>query len=887
MRQLLRNYLPFLALSVLAGCSEDMAPAGSGEDAGEPVIRESAPSLTQSYARFRRSQISGVTYTLSVRVDDEADLFTGQVTIGFRVDAGNVSPITVDFDSGEILELNVNGMPGRYQYDRWFITLPPEQFAPNSRNTVTIRYRRPYADDGAGLHRFEDPRTGEVYLYTDFEPYDANRLFPHFDQPDLKARLTMSVNAPAEWEVIANTRELDTRETEERREWFFPATERLPSYVYALHAGPFTVWEDTSGNVPMRLLARTSLADYVEPEEWFHYTHQSLDFFREYFDTPYPFGKYDQVIVPDFNAGAMENVGAVTFNERYIVRGEKSTAERMSLANTIAHEMAHMWFGNLVTMEWWNDLWLNESFATYMANLVLEAGGEFENVWDNFFSGTKQWAYETDQLVTTHPIEVAVPNTAEAFTNFDGITYGKGASVLRQLPYFLGEDNFRQGVNRYLQEHAFDNSTIDDFVNALADASGRDLTQWQREWLLRSGVNTLEARFECQGDRLASLRLIQYIPAVAAADKVLRSQRVQVGLYRLQDDGTMERYAALPVTYRGTLTHVDGTAGRRCPHLVFPNEGDWGYVKINLDDTSRAAVLEHINDIPSSTTRIMLWRSLWDRVQRADMPVTAFIDFTLDSLETENDLNIIRQVSDDLASAMDFLARADTRLEYRERAESFMREQLAQAGAGSDLQKTWLDQLVGHAFTESGLDYLRALLTGEAELEGFELDQDRRWEIVITLNRHLHGNFDAILTNERRRDDSNRGITKALAAEAVRPEPAVKAAWLDTAINSPESHRLATLRTVLGYLFPPEQTGLLERHAEQLLEAIPRVNETGDQGYINAFVDTLIPSTCTRESVERLAEAMEDFSGYHPLIRKGYRVAHQLDQRCLSMAEVL
>jgi aminopeptidase N len=886
----IRNFtkLFFFVLLPLAACSpapeeppapQIAPPAAAIQSSG--IRRENQAHLTEAYARFRKAQIGNPTYQLHIDLQPGSDQFRGTATLGFELAADNRAPITIDFDSGTILNLSVNGAAADYDYERWFITVPATAFVAGA-NTVTIAYERPFATDGAGLHKFTDPEDAAEYFYTQFEPYDANRMFPHFDQPDLKATLALEVTAPAEWQIIANTREGAVTDADGRKRWSFPATPLLSSYTYALIAGPFTVWESDAAGIPLRLFARQTLAQYVVPDEWFVPTQESFAFFQQYFEIPYPFGKYDQAIVPDFNFGGMENVAAVTYNERYITRGEKSTAQRRNLASVIAHEMAHMWFGDLVTMQWWNGLWLNESFATYMANLELERASSFANVWDSFYTGNKLGAYTADQLVTTHPIELDVNSTADVLTIIDGITYGKGGSVLKQLPYFIGEENFRIGVRNYLQKHAYGNTTLDDFVNELGAASGIDLDQWKQEWLYRSGVNTIQADFTCDNNALTSLRLLQSVPATATADKDLRSQRVQIGFYRHTDDA-MQMSSALPVTYSGAVTAVDEAIGLPCPDLVLPNESDWAYVKINLDNRSFATLNEHINDFANPTTRIMLWQSLWDSVHDLSLTLPQYLDFALANIGAERDDNVARLVYGHLGSTSSYFARFGGHEAELARIENFLFEQLAAAEAGTELQKIRYDAFVSRAHTPQALDYLQALLDDNEELSGLPIDQDKRWDLVVALNRYLHEDYEERLVTEQVRDGSDQGTNMALAARAARPLPEIKAEWLTTILDAPDTYKLATLRTVVSVLFPAEQMALLEPQRERILAAIPAMNANASQEFLDSVAGGLTPATCTQTSVDRLAQANTDFAGMLPLVVKAYLVHHQNDATCVSM----
>ncbi len=846
-----------------------------------PGIRENQAHLTQAYARFRKAQINNPSYEVDIVIAEGSATFSGSTTLSFDLAANNTAPVTLDFDSGTILSLSVNGAAADYAFEHWYISLPAAVFTPGT-NTVSIIYERPFSSDGAGLHKFTDPEDGAEYLFTQFEPYDANRMFPHFDQPDLKAPLTLTVTAPAAWQVIANTRESSIAEEGALNQWSFPATPPLASYAYALIAGPYTAWEESANGIPLRLFARKTMAQYVVPDEWFVPAQQSFAFFQDYFEIPYPFGKYDQIIVPDFNFGAMENVGAVTYNEFYVARGEKSTAQLRSLASVIAHEMAHMWFGDLVTMQWWNGLWLNESFATYMANLELERASSFTNVWDSFYSNNKMDAYNTDQLVTTHPIELEVGSTADVVTIIDGITYGKGGSVLKQLPYFIGEENFRIGVRNYLQKHAYGNTTLDDFVNELAAASGVNLDQWKQEWLYRSGVNTIKADFTCENDALTSLRLLQSVPTTATADKDLRSQRTQIGFYRYTDNA-MQMSFALPVTYSGAVTDVNEAIGLPCPDLVMPNESDWAYMKISLDNRSFATLNERINDFANPTTRLMLWQSLWDSVNDSTLTLPQYLDFALANIGAERDDNVARLVSGHLRATYAYFARFGGHEAELATVETFLVEQLGAAEPGTELQKIRYAAFVEHAHTPQALDYVQALLDGSKEIPGLVIDQDKRWDLVAALNRYLFEDYETRLGTEQARDGSDQGVNMALAVEAVRPQADVKEKWLATILDASATSKVATLRTVMANLFPAEQTALLEPQRERILAAIPMLNQNASQELLESITDGLIPATCTPDSVARLAQANTDFAGMLPLVVKAYLVHHQRDEACVRL----
>jgi aminopeptidase N len=876
----------------LTACEKNTSKAPETQNTVEQVsaqklTRQHSESLYEDYAKMRATQVSNVTYNLQVTLDNKTEIFSGTTDLNFDLMANNQNDLTIDFDEGTVSNVRVNGKAAKFTYEKWFITVPASELA-SGKITVSVDYQRPYATDGSGLHRFVDPENGEVYLYTDFEPYDANRLFPHFDQPDLKAKYTMQVTAPNTWQVISSIREDKIEDQGENKIWHFPESAKFSSYIFSLHAGNYAVWEDQFEDIPLRLFARQSLAQYVKTEEWFKPTKQSFKFFNDYFEVRYPFGKYDQIVAPDFNAGAMENVAAVTFNEGYIARGEKSTQAKMSLANVIAHEMAHMWFGDLVTMRWWNGLWLNESFATYMANLAIAEASDFENTWDVFYSGTKQWAYRSDDSVNTHAIELPVPSTGDALTNFDGITYGKGASVLKQLPYYLGEENFRVGVSNYLKKFSYKNTELDDFIGELGKAAGKDMKQWTQDWLYNAGLNTIKVNYQCEGDKISQFSIEQTAPADYPT---LREQRVQVGLYNYADN-KMSLTKAIPVMYKGANTEIKEAVGQTCPDLVYPNEADWGFVKVDLDEKSLDSIQNHINAIDNTTMRLMLWQSLADSVRDAKLSADKFVHFAIANIEGESDYNVVRKIAGSLTTALGYLTTA-TRLEQKDYSELYREVEdlylslLEKAEAGSDFQKMWYSRYVSVSKNDKHLKNLLNILQGEKSFDGLTIDQDKRWGVVARLNRYQHGNYSALLDAEKQKDASDTGVKNAIYAEVLRPEEQVKSKWFDVVINNPDKLKLSTLRYIMWGLFPSEQQHLETPYKAKILAHIPKLNEGSDLGLLSSFAGSMIPSQCTVESEQELANLVADYKDMKPQVLKTVKARHQNVGRCVKALTLL
>ena len=873
MVSLVYRILTGVVILVAVGCAKDNAAPADRADIQS--ARAAGNFLSYDVAKQRRRAVSEPAYTISIDLDRAPDTYGGTVTATFKY-GGEGDALTVDFLNGESVPFDYNG---------YFITLPGSVLS-GGEQTLVIDYEHPFSQDGAGLYRYEDPVDGRVYLYTDFEPYDANRLFPHFDQPDLKARYTLGVRAPASWQVISSTRETEVVVDGDHRNWRFPPTEPLSSYVFSLHAGEYAVFEDAAFRYPLRLFVRQSLAQYVDAEFWFGATRQGFDFFDEYFGLPYPFRKYDQVIVPDFISGAMENVAAVTFSEAFVHRGKVTRRQQLNLASVIMHEMAHMWFGDITTMAWWNGLWLNESFATYMASLALSRGTDFKEAWHEFFINDKQWAYREDQLVTTHAIELPVEDTAVATTNFDGITYGKGASVLKQLGFLLGDGAFRQGVRDYLAANAWANTELEDFTGALGAAADRDLRGWTRRWLYTAGLNTIEVDYVCQGDKLAVMSLVQTAPEQYPT---LREQRTIVALYRLDGD-RLQLDHEISLEFAEGRTPVPEAEGLACPDLVYPNYGDHAYIKVALDERSLATARAHITGLADPLQRNMIWYDLFSMVLDARLPLPDFLDILETHLTDETDLNAAADLMWNLRSSFGYLHQVpggdDYLADYAERFESLLWG-LVESSDG-DARQLWLSAYIDTANNEVAWQRLENLLRGELAVPGLELDQDQRWRIVLKLNEHQRPGHRELAVLEADRDRSSIGQENAVRAEVLSARGEGKYGWMEKATRADDEYSLRRSRTIVGSLFPySSQRKLAEPYAVEMLSRLPDINgkhDTTFHEYVTAF---LMPRLCNADNVARLKAAAKRYGDLDPAIVRGIRVAAQMDERCVKIGALM
>lgn len=850
------------------------------------IPRANNQYLSQEQAFKRSSRVSNVSYQLNYSLTGDEN-FSASSTINFALN-DNTLPLTVDLNKAQITSLVINGFSMSAEqleksYNQWFITLPVAQLL-QGKNTVTVNFIRKHSTNGEGLHRFKDPVDDKVYLYSHFEPAAAQQMFALFDQPDLKATFEMTVSAPQEWTVISATREDKIAKQGEFNIWHFPQSEILSPYNFSLHAGPYKMWQDNSGKYPLRLFTRQSVANQITPKHWFTYTQQGFEFFDNYFGINYAFKKYDQVLVPDFLYGAMENAAAVTFAEgSFLTNGEMSQNRRERLASVIMHEMAHQWFGNLATMKWWNGLWLNESFAAFMAALATSEATEFTNAWRSFYADGKQYAYRADQRVTTHPIEVPVPSTANAFDNIDAITYSKGASVLNQLRHLLGEKTFQQGIHNYLSSNAYKNAVLDDFINSLAKASGKDLTQWQQKWLYQAGVNTIEASYQCDAGKINSFKLLQ---TADASQPTLREQKVQIALLKARNPG-FDLTKKISVIYQGKSTQVNELVGVSCPDLVYPNYQDWAFVKVNLDARSFKTTQDYLAQIQDPLLRSMLWQSLWDSVRDGKLPLNEYLQVALANAPLEQDYTTLGQILGQISSAKTYLNKGlgsqhPYVIDIAQQLEEITWQSTLANSDNKSRQRRWFNSYLNFAHTDSALDNLYKLLSGQYSLEGLIISQDIRWDIIAQLSRYKHAKSAKLIAQELILDSSDTGEKSAIYAQVIAPNAKVKTDWLTKIQQKNSDIGFSKLRTAMNALYPSEQNSFREQTATQLMLNLTEIDKANGPVFMRSY-NNLIPATCSDLSVTRLTTAIDELTELSFGTKRSLLIKHQEDQRCLMI----
>ncbi|MEE4542024.1 aminopeptidase N [Streptomyces sp. V4-01] len=707
-----------------------------------------------------------------------------------------------------------------------------------ARNTLVVDALCAYSRTGEGLHRFEDPEDGEVYLYTQYEPADSRRVFANFEQPDLKAPFTFQVTAPEGWTVLGNGAadgEPQPADGGGQVVRFLP-TQPISTYITAVVAGPYHVEHDHYSraaapgeggaggrsavlDIPLSALCRRSLARHFDADEIFEVTKQGLDFFHEHFDYPYPFGKYDQAFVPEYNLGAMENPGLVTFREEFVFRGKVTRAAYEHRANVVLHEMSHMWFGDLVTMRWWDDLWLKESFADFMGAFSQVEATRYAEGWITFANRRKAWAYRADQLPSTHPVVADIRDLEDAKLNFDGITYSKGAAVLKQLVAYVGRDAFLEAARRYFKRHAYGNTTLADLLAVLGETSGRDMAAWSRSWLETAGVNSLTPRvgYDAEG-RIAELAVLQ---TAEPAYPELRPHRVAVGLYRLTAEGALERYARAEADVAGPSTVVAELAGQQRPDLVLVNDDDLTYGKIRFDDASLETLRGHLGDLTDPLARALAWAAVWSLTRDGLMPAGEYLALVLRFGGRETGIGVLQSLHLQARTALaSYVAPQHRGTAARELADGALRE-LRRAEPGSGHQLAWARFFAAVAGSADDLRLLGGLLDGSARIDGLDVDQELRWTFLETLT--AEGVADAaVIAAERARDDTASGHRHEVRCLAARPSAAVKAVAWSEVVESDRLSNALVEATIAGFA-QPGRRDLLAPYVQPYFAALEEV----------------------------------------------------------------
>jgi aminopeptidase N len=702
------------------------------------------------------------------------------------------------------------------------------------RNELEVDAECAYSRSGEGLHRFVDPADGNAYLYSDLETFDAHRIYACFDQPDMKAHYELTVLAPQEWTVVSNMAaraEGGADAGEGTRSWHFPPTPRMATYITHVSAGPWHAVRSEHDGIPLGIFCRQSLARYLDPDEIFEVTRQGFDFYHQAFGIKYPFGKYDQLFVPEFKEGAMENAGAVTFLEDYVFRSRVTDFSREARGETILHEMAHMWFGDLVTMRWWDDLWLNESFATWAGTEAQAKATRWNHSWTTFTTAWKAWACKQDQLPSTHPIAADIPDIHAVEVNFDGITYAKGAAVIKQLVAYVGYDNFLAGVRKYFAAHSYGNATLADLLSALEETSGRDLGTWSREWLETAGVNTLRPSYSVDAEgRFTAFSVLQ---SAAPSHPTLRSHRIAIGLYSLSPQGLV-RVSSVETDVTGDWTPVPELVGVKRPDLVLINDEDLTYAKIRLDPYSLRTAISSIGAFTASLPAALVWAAAWDMVRDGELAARDYVRLVLGGVESVKDISVVQTLVRQAILAAREYADPSWRAEGLAFIAAALRSLCGTAPAGSDHQLAYLRAFATVATSPADLEFLAGLLDSTVSLDGLAVDTDLRWGLLRRLvSRGVRGE-DAI-DAELSRDATDAGERHAAGCRAAVPTLTAKRETWETLTDGKLT--IAMFRATISGFADQDQPTLINPYRPEYFAALSKVWSEWSSAMAQDFVE--------------------------------------------------
>jgi len=809
-------------------------------------------NITRAEAVSRFEVVANPKYTVALTIDGKGETYSCVASINF--DAKNGAETWLDLISPLVDSIWLNGAELKVSevFDGTRIKLANLK----EKNSVQVKANCSYMNTGEGLHRHIDPVDNEVYIYTQFEVADSRRAFPVFEQPDIKGTLALTVSAPSKWTLISNSpTPLSVKVNEEMSTWSFAVTPTMSSYLYALCAGPYfkktDVYKGKFGSYPLAVFVRPSLAEFLDHEEIFEITKQGFAWFEEKFQVGYPFPKYDQIFVPEFNAGAMENVGCVTFRDEYIFRSRTTKTAYESRANTILHEMAHMWFGDLVTMKWWNDLWLNESFAEWAAHWASTGATKYNEAWTLFHVQRKAWAYRQDQLPSTHPIAANMPDLDSVYENFDGITYAKGASALRQLVAWVGEENFLKGLKAYFDKHAWKNTELTDLLSELSISSGRDLESWTKLWLQSSGATLLRPKIQTDANNVITNATIQQEPPSSppGLPPVLRPHRLVVGTYEKQ--GTkLIRTNRFEIDVEGKETKVSELVGLKRPALILVNDDDLTYAKIRLDDVSLDTATKEIASIESSLSRALIWGAVWDMVRDGEVGTGRYLDLVLAGLAAETDIGLVQQVLMQCRSAIDVYADRKNRIPYSSKFADGLQSLLAKSENGSDRQLALVRSFSAVATTDLQINRVAEILDGKEKIQGLNIDTDLRWTLLRRLV--VMGKRDlAAIEEELTRDDTAMGREHAAGAKAAIPTlEAKQIAW--TLVTTNESLPNSEIHSALGGLSYIDHAEIMKNFIDKYFDSVATLWNSRTHEIGQSLVTGLFPSSnITQEVIEK------------------------------------
>ncbi|WP_179023680.1 aminopeptidase N [Shewanella sp. Scap07] len=867
----LRIGLVVLGCLILNACNATKAVI----DQPTPAINS---ALTQQQAQARQARISDVSYQYQLDITDPQQL-RGHAQLSFSL-TDNREPIKIDLATAQVSQFTLNGRPLYPNYDNQVFTLPA-RLLNSGRNQITLHYQRPYSTEPDGLYRLQDPIDGQDYLFSFLKPSSAKKLFPLFDQLDIRATFSLQVTAPSSWQVISTTAAVEVIEEQQARRWQFAQTETISPYQFSLHAGPFQFWQQ-QGQPSLGLYVRQSQVQQVEPQQFFNRTQASIEKLAQRLGVDYPFGQYNQVLVPVSIPFAMESSATNLVNERDFWQQQQQQSQQPILS-----DLTRQWFGNLVAIKWWDQQWLNESMALYISQQLTDDAHQSAVPQHTF---DKQQAYNEDRLVSSHALQPSAINPNSPLQHVDAITQQKGLSSLKQLNHLIGDRAFYQGIQDFLTQYRFQSTPSESFLDTLAKAAKTDLTPWYQQWVLSSGLNTLKAEFQCDNNRIS--RFVLHQSGLDSPQDNFKSQTVKIGLFT-KGRNALHRNSTVVVTYDGATTDVKRLVGSRCPDLVYPNYQDWGYVNVELDNKSLQTALFEIGKLQDDQLRSMLWQGLWNSVLQGQLSLQQYFGAIFVNLPSETEPQVLAQVLNQLKQAKVYLEQMQPLHQRYARQALNGVEQMSlrlamQNSANTTLRDLWFEQYIHFATSLSAQHHLAKLLNGKEGFEGLQLPQQQRWGILIHLSRYDYPNINRLLNQESQRDNSDSGANYLLAAKASQRQSQQKRRWLNKVMQqtTPTTPtQFVQLATVMQHLYPSEQKALSQATAEERLAQLEQLDSHRDEKFMALYSQYLLPMSCSYNGKQRLQNTLTQQAQLSTVSQRGLKLAIQAEQQCISISE--
>lgn len=796
-------------------------------------------NLTLQEAEKRSSQIDVESYNITLDLTQGDEVFSSKTIIKFN--SKTTEPTFIDLIAKNVKSVILNGenldiecyKDSRIHLDKIL-----------KKNEVIIDANCFYMHTGEGLHRFVDKADNQAYVYTQFEVADCRRMFAVFEQPDIKSKFTFTVTTPKNWVAFSNSSTPEPVENEKSHTFNFEQTQKISSYITALVAGPYKgkTGELTSSDgrrIPLGVYCRASMVEYLDADEIMDITKIGFKFYEQIFSTPYPFDKYDQIFVPEFNNGAMENAGCVTYRDEYIFRSKPIEAKVERRAITILHELAHMWFGDLVTMKWWNDLWLNESFAEFMCTLCADEATRW-NSWTTFNSMEKNWAYRQDQLPSTHPIAANIRDLEDVEVNFDGITYAKGASVLRQLVAYVGREQFFEGIRVYFNKYKWKNTKLSDLLYELEKTSGRDLSNWTKVWLEESGVNLMKPIFETDAED----NILSFIIKQEAFSKgsSIRPHRLVVSGYNLVND-KMEKTIRVELDVKDENTEIVDFVGKKRPDIVLINDEDLTYSKVRMDNKSLDFAIKNIDKFTQTLPRTLILANAWDMLRDGEFKPTNYVKLAMLALEVETDSSAVRMLLNQINACLYNYMAVENRDILQNEVFEFLKNKVQISKNKPDFQLQCVRSLTSIAQNKKQYDFLYELLNEKTHIDGVIIDHDLRWQLVIALSEGGYIDANDIKT-ELNNDNTVTGNQNAQCALASIPTSESKTAVWNRIMND-YSIPNDTLNSMMDGFVNVTDRSLIVSYYDEYFEKLEEIWENRTVAVACSIIETLFPIMLT------------------------------------------